>query len=323
MNQDQDEYSKYFNADEPENEPEADAPEGEDADTASAVTLGGETSAEESPEQAPEVQAEAPTEAEAVAETANPEMTPEDEQRAKSWEGRLKKREEEIAAREAALAARDATQPNGYADGGEVESEPVEAGMGDEMEDSKGDDIDSIKSEAMELSADPDRLSGVLKQMIADYGRDFVVGAVALAGPLIDAKAETYVSNFNGDLEGLVSEIQSAFSSMHKQTIADAHEDFEQLVESPEFQSWLESLPEADKAKADSVIESGSAGSVIKLLQKYKDSLAEKDAPQEKTPEDIWAEDAATSVRSSAPLKLPTKAPASDDDEYKQAWNNA
>ena len=65
MNQDQDEYSKYFNADEPENEPEADAPEGEDADTASAVTLGGETSAEESPEQAPEVQAEAPTEAEA------------------------------------------------------------------------------------------------------------------------------------------------------------------------------------------------------------------------------------------------------------------
>ena len=43
---------------------------------------------------------------------------------------------------------------------------------------------------------------------------------------------------------------------------------------------------------------------------------------QEKTPEDIWAEDAATSVRSSAPLKLPTRAPASDEDEYKNAWND-
>ena len=320
MNQDQDEYSKYFNADEPENEPEADAPEGEDADTASAVTLGGETSAEESPEKAPEVQGDQPTPAEATAETANPEMTPEDEQRAKSWEGRLKKREEELAAREAALAAKE---PQKFAEGGEVEAEPVEVGLGDEEEDSKGDDIDSIKAEAMELAADPKRLAAFTKQMVADYGRDLVVFQAAISSPIIEAKAEQYVSSVNDDIASLVSELQDAFRSRDRQTVADAHEDLDELLESPEFNSWMDGMSAEEKAAADEVLTYGSPGKVIKLLQKYKDSLAEKDAPKEKTPEDIWAEDAATSVRSSAPLKLPTRAPASDDDEYSQAWNNA
>lgn len=77
-----------------------------------------------------------------------------------------------------------------YADGGDVDS------------------LDSIKAEAMELAGDPEKLGAVLKTMIADYGREFVVGAVALAAPLIDAKAEGYASDFNGNLESLVSEIQ-------------------------------------------------------------------------------------------------------------------
>ena len=146
------------------------------------------------------------------------------------------------------------------------------------------------------------------------------VGAVALAGPLIDAKAESYASDFNGNLDGLISEIQGAFSSMHKQTIADAHEDFEDLVESPEFQAFRDSLPEDQQAKADATIESGSAGAVIKLLQAFKDA---KDKPKEKTLEDAWAEDAATSVRSSSPLKVSSRAPMSEDDEYKAAFEAA
>ena len=81
--------------------------------------------------------------------------------------------------------------------------------------------------------------------------------------------------------------------------------------------------PAADGApKADATVESGSAGAVIKLLQAFKDAQKAAEAPPEQTPDDVWAEDAATSVRSSAPLKLPTRAPASDEDEYKNAWND-
>lgn len=105
-------------------------------------------------------------------------------------------------------------------------------------------------------------------EQAASLAREFVVGTVALAGPLIDAKAESYASDFNGNLDDLISEIQGAFSSMHKQTIADAHEDFEALVDSPEFQAYLSALPEDQKAKADATVESGSAGAAHRVKLK-------------------------------------------------------
>jgi len=312
---DEDEYTKAFNA------ATDDAPEGDSDTEASAVTLGADEAPEEAPvEMAEELPADAPTE--------DPE-TPEDTQRRKSWEGRLRKMEEDLKAREAALSEREA--PQTLADGGKAEDGNItlaEGGNGGEFETvdeladggEVGDDIESIKQEALNLAGNPDKLAQVLATMIADYGREFVVGAVALAGPLIDAKAESYASDFNGNLDGLISEIQGAFSSMHKQTIADAHEDFEELVESPEFQAFRDSLPEDQQAKADATIESGSAGAVIKLLQAFKDA---KDKPREKSIEDAWAEDAATSVRSSSPLKVSSRAPMSEDDEYKAAFEAA
>ena len=70
-------------------------------------------------EAAPEGIAETPAVAVVIAEGApegempadaedKAEMSPQDMQRAKSWEGRIKKREAELAAREAELAAREA-----------------------------------------------------------------------------------------------------------------------------------------------------------------------------------------------------------------------
>ena len=317
---DEDEYTKAFNA------VTDDAPEGDSDTEASAVTLGADDATDPVAEAV--VPEDAPVDAPTEASTEDPE-TPEDTQRRKSWEGRLRKMEEDLKAREAALSEREA--PQTLADGGKAEDDTTviaEGGNGGEFETvdaladggEVGDDIESIKQEALDLAGNPDKLAQVLATMIADYGREFVVGAVALAGPLIDAKAESYASDFNGNLDGLISEIQGAFSSMHKQTIADAHEDFEELVESPEFQAFRDSLPEDQKAKADATIESGSAGAVIKLLQAFKDA---KDKPKEKTLEDAWAEDAATSVRSSSPLKVSSRAPMSEDDEYKAAFEAA
>ena len=322
----QDEYAKAFGA-----EPEDDAPEGESGDVASAVTMNDTPTEEpETPDTEEAPAEEAPAEEPPAEE--EPE-TPEETQRRKSWEGRLKKMEEDLKAREAALAARET--PETLADGGKVEDEPIDVAEGegngtvnvDDVEKYADggdvDSLDSIKAEAMELAGDPEKLGAVLKTMIADYGREFVVGAVALAAPLIDAKAEGYANDFNGNLESLVSEIQQSFASMHRNAISDAHEDFEEVVEGEAFKEWLASLDEPQRVKADQVVESGSAGQIIKLLGQFKDFVAEKDKPKEKTPEDIWAEDAASSIRSSSPLKLPTRAPGSDDDEYKRAFNEA
>ena len=316
---DEDEYTRAFNA------ATEDAPEGDSGAEASAVTLGAEEAPEEAPvEMAEELPADVPTQ------EAPAEEKPVDwEQKYKTLEGKYKAEVPALAEKVRELESREA--PQTLADGGKAEDDTTviaEGGNGGEFETvdaladggEVGDDIESIKQEALNLAGNPDKLAQVLATMIADYGREFVVGAVALAGPLIDAKAESYASDFNGNLDGLISEIQGAFSSMHKQTIADAHEDFEDLVESPEFQAFRDSLPEDQQAKADATIESGSAGAVIKLLQAFKDA---KDKPKEKTLEDAWAEDAATSVRSSSPLKVSSRAPMSEDDEYKAAFEAA
>lgn len=375
--QDQDEYSKAFNA------PTDDAPEGAESESAS-VTLNEDTSVPVGdPVTDAAMAGEAPAE-EASTEEAPAEespATPEDEQRRKSWEGRLKKLEAELKAREAALAERES--PQTLAEGGEVmgggvpgaadvpasEEEKKKLGLKEKYEqamsktpdgmvfnavrdmladggqpgkldEGAGDGtvtlpdpeayadggevgIDAIKAEALELAGNPEKLAAVLKNMVADYGRDFVVGAVALAAPLIDAKAEGYINDVNGNLESLVSEVQQAFSSMHRSAISDAHEDFEELVDGEEFQGWLAGLDEADRTKAEKVVESGSSGQVIKLLGQFKEHLKAASEPKERTPEDVWAEDAASSVRSSAPLKIPTRAPESESDEYKRAFDEA
>lgn len=258
------------------------------------------------------------------------DVSPEEMQAYKSWKGRLKKREEELAAREAALAEKES--PVALADGGEIKDEAGaldlsgnegksgEAGEAAADEGAEAVDIDSLKAEAAEMAGDPERLRAVLNTMVADYGREYVVGLMAAMSPMIDAMAQPYVAGVDSQLGSLIDDVTEAFRSMHRATIADAHEDFEQIVDSPEFQAWIDGLPEEDKAKAQATVDTGSAGKIIKLLQAFKDSLK---ASKEPSPEDIWDMDAASGVKNSAPLRIPTRAPASPDDEYRRAWDMA
>lgn len=379
---DKDEYSKAFNAEDDDNIPTDDAAEGTGDAEGSAVMLTGgqpeeaEVSAESAPEEAPEVQTEAPTEAEAVAETANPEMTPEDEQRAKSWEGRLKamekalkQKESELAAREAAMGQSGNTQaladggevmgggingaepvpqqeekklstkekyeklmsktPDGmvynavrdmFADGGEVEAgEPMD---GEQVEpDTSGDDVDSIKREAMDLAADPAKLANAIKAMVSDYGRDLVILTMAAPMLVVESRADEFAGRFDQAIANLANDVGDAFDAIHRDRIEEGHEDYQDLYEP--LMEWVESMSDEEKQKAKSIIDGGMPSKIKRLYSDFKDSLKAAEAPKEPTPEDTWAEDAATAVRGSAPVKLPTRAPASDDDEYKRAWAEA
>ena len=320
----QDEYAKAFGA-----EPQDDAPEGESGDVASAVTLN------DTPTEEPETpDTEAPTE-EAPAEeppTEEEPETPEETQRRKSWEGRLKKMEEDLKAREAALAAREA--PETLADGGKVEDEePIDVAEGEgngtvNVEDVEKyadggdvDSLDSIKAEAMELAKDPEKLAAAIKSMIADYGRDFVVVATAAPMVLVDSRAEEFAGKFDSALSDLAEEVKEAFDAIHRDRIEEGHEDYQDLYDP--LIEWVESMSEEEKQRAQAIIDGGMPSKIKRLYSEYKKAKEESDKPKEKTPEDIWAEDAASSIRSSSPLKLPTRAPGSDDDEYKRAFNEA
>lgn len=320
----QDEYAKAFGA-----EPQDDAPEGESGDVASAVTLN------DTPTEEPETQdTEAPAEespAEEPPAEEEPE-TPEETQRRKSWEGRLKKMEEDLKAREAALAARET--PETLADGGKVEDEePIDVAEGegngtvnvDDVEKYADggdvDSLDSIKAEAMELAKDPEKLAAAIKSMIADYGREFVVVATAAPMVLVDSRAEEFAGNFDRALSDLAEEVKEAFDAIHRDRIEEGHEDYQDLYDP--LIEWVESMSEEEKQRAQAIIDGGMPSKIKRLYSEYKKAKEESDKPKERPPEDIWAEDAASSIRSSSPLKLPTRAPGSDDDEYKRAFNEA
>lgn len=142
-----------------------------------------------------------------------------------------------------------------YADGGDVDS------------------LDSIKAEAMELAGDPEKLGAVLKTMIADYGREFVVGAVALAAPLIDAKAEGYAKTTSTAISK--ASFRRSSNRSHRCTAAR----FPMLTKISRKSSRVKHSRNGSPAwtsrstcrEAEQVVESGSAGQIVKLMGQFKD----------------------------------------------------
>lgn len=293
--QNQSEFSKAFNSEDdmspaPADElvddgnknegsdPAMSAPEQQGDAPAVAVVIDTEEAAKEFENPAAvaqEAQAEGEPVAEEMAEMSSPEgddeqMSPEDIQRQKSWEGRMRKREEELAAREAAVA---------------------KAPVIDDAE------VEEIKS-----------------RLASDFGDEFVQMIAKVAAHSASKSAPAVnPDEINGVITQAINDVQEAFQSMHFGQIADVHEDFQEIIGGEQFIQWMDTLPEEHKQWAQAVIAGGRSGQVVKLLSQFKDSLQQGQGISDD-------EDAATGVSGSSALKLPTRAPASGDDEYAQAW---
>ena len=320
----------------------------------------------ETTEAAPEGIAETPAVAVVIAEGApagempadaedKAAMSPEDMQRAKSWEGRIKKREAELAAREAELAAREAAL-NGegvemaaggkvcqkkdggkvemMAEGGEVmddEMMPADEAadpMADEMPDlfAEGEgmadagvegDMEGDMDEADTAPASDDPV----EQMAADYGPEIVAAVTAIVERTVRKIVEEMGGAFASEVEGKIAEIMRAtnegFGMIQGEMLRSVVDDIDDVLESDEFTAWVESLPEEEKAQAQQVIDAGTPSQGIKLIRQYK---ARSKGP---SPEDVWAEDAAVAVKGKSPVRLPDRPSMSPEDEYRAAFNAA
>lgn len=242
---------------------------------------------EEAPQGEGDVLAEAAAEGEPVEQEMAEERSPEDIQREKSWEGRLRKKEEELAAREAAMSA----EPK-LAEGGDVNDAEIE-----------------------EIRA----------KLAEDFGPEFVSmidklachAAKKFAGSDLDGR----VNPINARIDEAIAEVTEAFNKMHFGAIADAYEDFQEIIASPEFQMYVDALPEGTKESALSVLENGTSGQVVRLLKQFKDHLDAATSKEEPAAGDDPALEAAEGVRGSAPVSLPVRSPVGEEDEYKSAWS--
>lgn len=200
---------------------------------------------------------------------AEEEVSPEDMQRQKSWEGRLKKREEELKAREAEMMA----------------APPVQQGLVDSAA------VDEAKAKLAE-----------------DFGDDFVgliaTIAAGMAQQTVDAIAAQKVQSIDSSIAGIIEQIRDANERAHFERIYDAHEDFADIAQSPEFQTWAAEDPERAR-----IAEGGNAREIVKLLSEWKAMSAPEEEP---------GDDDTEAVRSGG-LKLPAPGPGMSGD-YADAW---
>ena len=289
------EFSKAFNEDVTDesvgNEVSLTAAEGMSDDDTGAVVIDAKTAVNDAAEEAgidtsagqPNLIAEGETGGEEQA----GQLSPEDLQRQKSWEGRLRKREEELAAREAALGS-----------GGNGEAP---------------------------AAADDAEIAEIRQRLAEDFGDDFV-GMISKLAAYEARKlaAEDFDSKLNPihqTIAQAIQDVHAAFESMHFGAIADAHENFQDIINSPEFGAYINGLSGDEQEAAQAVLEGGTPKQVINLLNAYKDSLeqkAEQVGPDTSVDDAL---DAAEGVRGSSPVQLPGRVPVGDEDEYRAAWD--
>lgn len=265
-------------------------------------------------------------------ETDMPEMT----QSEKSWQGRLKKREDELKAREAALSGANPTgdgaaAATGAPKGAEPEPKPTapamdpnEAGESaieearetpaeESAEVAAGEELPGSTSDIMANA--PDDIKAIAKKFNTEFGEEFIDEFAKLFGYIAEARAGTVASEAIGplkkqadDVQGMLNSVIEGFQGMHQGDIEDGEPEFEQVVNSPEFEQWVTSQPEADQGRVVKTLQGGSASRILRVLKQFKDSLGKDSAPEGKEPEatpgmvDTSALDAAAGVRSTGAI---------------------
>jgi len=266
-------------------------------------------------------------------ETAMPEMT----QSEKSWQGRLKKREDELKAREAALAsstpqadgsaavtgapegATPEPKPTGPAidpnEGAEPAAEEAIETLSEEnaeIASAEGEELPGSTSDIMANA--PDDIKAIAQKFNTEFGEEFIDDFAKLFGYIAESRAGTVASEaigplkkLNDDLQGTLNAVIEQFQGMHQGDIEDGEPEFEQVVNSPEFEQWVMSQPQADQSRVVKVLQGGSASRILRVLKQFKDSLATNDTgptPEKPAPGqiDTSALDAAAGVRSTGSI---------------------
>ena len=221
----------------------------------------------------------------AEADTAKEDDHAKEVQRLKSWEGRLKAMEAQLKA-------------------GKTADEP------ESQEEADAEVIDGEEAPEIHKATDVD---GALKALSADFGDEFT----KMLMMIIDSKVNQANESVSKSVDEIINDIVDTKAKAHFEAIADKHPDFMEIADSPEFKTYLDSMPEGEKEKAQKIVEGGTSREINNLLSAFKATISAPEANQPEAPEDD-SMDAAEGVRSTG-MRLPTQPAASSD--YADAWN--
>jgi hypothetical protein len=236
-------------------------------------------------------------------------------QRLKSWEGRLK-------AMEAKLKAAGADTPEEQT---EAVAEAIEKAADTTDTPADEEKVEQIAEQVEEGSISPEQ---AMKQLAEDFGDDFVRMIEAIATAKAREAGTQVVGELKGTVDEIIGDIVDTKAKAHFERIADAHPDFNEIGESEEFKTYIESLPDDQKGAALETIGNGTAKQIIKLIDGFKaankaggDAAPELTEAKESIVDEVSDDqlDAAEGVRSSG-MKLPEQPQKADD--YASAWDS-
>lgn len=236
----------------------------------------------------------------AGATAAGAEQTAAEADPAAAKEKELADREAAIKARELELDAQAASQQT--SDTNEVQTSTAATDPGKGNGDGDGAD-----------EAGGDATKDARAALAEDFGPEFVELLVRLIKEVAGGAVGEHLGPLQDTVQSVIDDLKNERNIAHFKTIADAHADFQEIVEAPEFQAWIAALPEQDKANAEKVVEAGSAHEIIHMLTQFKESKQAGGA-------DNAALEDAEGVRSGG-LRLPVE-PTSNQD-YASAWNES
>jgi hypothetical protein len=205
-----------------------------------------------------------------------------EEQRLKSWEGRLKAREKELAKQAEAM------------------KQPVQA------QDTVAERVESAIESIEGMPEDE-----AYKALAADFGDEFAKALIKIidsrSGAVADRMVKEQSSAVSGRVDELIAEIKNDKVRQHFEAIQEAHPDFDEVRKTPEFAAYVEADPALQE-----IVKSGTTRQSIKLLDDFKKSTQ---APETQEPSSAVA--AAEGVRSRG-LRIPEKPRG---DSFESAWN--
>ena len=216
----------------------------------------------------------------------DPEEGAKEEQRRKSWEGRLKKREEELKAKELELM-----QLQQQAQSGEQRQEPT------------------VETD----EEDPD-----WQAMVDDLGEDLALRvrnqSQKVTQKALQAEIDKVRRELSEQITPLTQRQEQERAERHYQTIKQSHPDAIDLVKSGEVQQWVEEQPRYLQPAYQRVMEEGSAEDVVEMLDTFKQSRGKPAQNQSKAPPQ-------QAVRSRKGGRVRTAATPKDD--FDSAWDEA
>jgi hypothetical protein len=215
-------------------------------------------------------------------------------------------KEKELSEREAALAAKEAELDQRAASMATSNANETQTSTGED-DGKDGDDGGEVGAEGA---------GSARAALTEDFGPEFVNQLEAFIKEVAAGSVSGEIGTLASTVQSVIDNLQTERNQQHFQTIADAHDDFMEVVASPAFKEWLDGHPEAEKADYQRVVDSGSAKEIIAMLTQFKTSKEATDAPAINDDE----LDNAEGVRSSG-LRLPSEPKESQD--YAAAWNEA